>query len=176
MEWWEHSSTVTASSTVNVNAVADNQFVVRAQHYWLGDGNPVYVTSGRLIETSTGAYLTTGGAWTNSSDVNRKHAFSNVDSDDVLEKIAAMPVQTWSYRTEADSVRHMGPTAQDFRKAFGLGDTDKAIATVDADGVSLAGIKALIQRTTELRHENDELKSALANLSRRLAELEITRR
>jgi hypothetical protein len=164
------------SSTSPVAAAAPNQFAVRAQNYWFGTGNTTLATAGRLIETSTGAYLTTGGAWTNSSDVDRKHAFERVDTDSVLDKIAAMPVQTWSYKTESDSVRHMGPTAQDFRKAFGLGDTDKAIATVDADGVSLAGIKALVQRTTELRRENQELRAALADLYRRLSELEIARR
>jgi hypothetical protein len=165
-----------SSSVFTVNAVADNQFAVRAQHYWFGTGNFTAATDGRLIETSTGAYLTTGGAWTNSSDVNRKHAFESVDGDAILDKIAAMPVQTWSYRTEDDSVRHMGPTAQDFRQAFRLGDTDKAIATVDADGVSLAAIKALIQRTTELRAENQELRATLADLYRRLAEPETPRR
>ena len=172
-----------ASTTTNVNAAADNQFAVRAQQFWLGTNNAVTATAGRFLETSTGAYLTAGGAWTNSSDVNRKHAFERVDADEVLEKIAAMPVQTWSYKTEADGIRHMGPTAQDFRKAFELGDTDKAIATVDADGVSFAGIKALVVRTTDLRRENselrranDELRVTLAEIQRRLTELEINRR
>lgn len=164
------------SSGLAANAIADNQFVARAQRFWLGTNNAVTATAGRFLETSTGAYLTSGGAWTNSSDVNLKHAFASVDADSVLDRIATMPVQTWSYKAEADSVRHMGPTAQDFRKAFGLGDTDKAIATVDADGVSLAAIKALIQRTATLRSENNELRAALADLSRRIAELEMARR
>jgi hypothetical protein len=165
-----------ATSSSYLTASAPNQFAVRAQHYWFGTGNTTLATADRLIETSTGAYLTSGGAWTNSSDVNRKHEFKTVDGDELLERIAAMPVQTWSYRAEDDSVRHMGPTAQDFRKAFRLGDTDKAIATVDADGVSLAAIKALLQRTTNLRRENDELRAALGDLQRRLADLEISRR
>ena len=165
-----------ASSSQGIGAITPNQFVVRAQQFWLGTNNAVTATAGRFLETSTGAYLTSGGAWTNSSDVNRKHAFQTVDGDDVLDKLAAMPVQTWSYKTEDNSVRHMGPTAQEFRKAFGLGDTDKAIATVDADGVSLAGIKALIERTTKLQHDNEDLRTALAEVYRRLAELEIVRR
>ena len=46
-----------------------------------------------------------------------------------------MPIRTWRYKEEDAGVRHMGPTAQDFRAAFGLGDTDKAIAGIDAENV-----------------------------------------
>lgn len=165
-----------ASSPEEVKAAANHQFVVRAQKFWLGTNAAVTATAGRLLETSTGAYLSAGGAWVSSSDSSKKHRWEDVDSETVLQQVAGMPVRRWSYREESDSVRHMGPTAQDFRTAFGLGDTDRAIATVDADGVSLAAIKALVQRTTELRRENDELRQALADLHRRLAELEAARR
>ena len=158
-------------------ASADNQFVVRAQRIWLGKTTGyATATAGRYIETSTGAYLSTGGAWVSSSDSTKKHHWQEVEGEDVLSRLAAMPVRSWSYREEGDSVRHLGPTAQDFRNAFGLGDTDKAIASVDADGVSLAGIKALVQRTAELRRENEELRGVLSDVLRRLAELEAARR
>jgi trimeric autotransporter adhesin len=62
--------------------------------------------------------------------------------------------------------------AQDFHAAFGLGDDDKLISTVDADGVALAGIQALDARTTALRAENDALKRHVAELEARLARLE----
>jgi len=39
-------------------------------------------------------------------------------------------------------VLHLGPVAQDFHAAFGLGADDKHIATVDADGVALAPSRA----------------------------------
>jgi hypothetical protein len=164
------------STTTDVYSPVANSFTVRAQHFWLGTTSTPTATAGRLLETSTGAYLSSGGTWTNTSDVAKKHGFQSVDGEDLLTRIESMPVSTWTYNSESNSVRHMGPTAQDFRKAFGLGDTDKAIATVDADGVSLAAVKALLQRTTNLRKENDELRSVLADLTRRLAELEAVRR
>ena len=37
----------------------------------------------------------------------------------------------------------MGPMAQDFYAAFGLGADDRHIVTVDADGVALAAIQGL---------------------------------
>lgn len=150
------------SSAVDVvNAVANNQFVVRAQHLWFGTNNSVTATPGRYLETSTGAYLSSGGVWTNVSDVNRKHLFEEVASDDILARLAALPITEWSYKAEDDSVRHIGPTAQDFYSAFHLGSSDTSIGTIDADGVSLLAIQALEKRTRELQSENTQLKSRL---------------
>jgi hypothetical protein len=143
-----------------VSALADNQFVVRASRFWLGSNNSVTAIAGRFLETSTGAFLSSGGTWTNSSDVNRKRAFEDVDRDEVLARVAALPIRTWSYRDEDASVRHIGPTAQDFHAAFSLGTSETSIATVDADGISLAAIQALVKRTTELNLENESLRRA----------------
>jgi hypothetical protein len=41
------------------------------------------------------------------------------------------------------AVKHIGPTAQDFYKSFGLGAADTRIKATDMAGVALAGIKAL---------------------------------
>ena len=56
----------------------------------------------------------------------------------------------------------MGPMAQDFSAAFGLGDSDKKIATIDPDGVALAGVKALDKRTLDQQEKIDALKKDLA--------------
>ena len=154
------------------NAIEDNQFVVRAARFWFGTNNAVTATPGRFIETSTGAYLSSGGTWTNSSDSARKTAFRDVDGDSVLAKIAAMPIRTWSYRDEDSTVRHLGPTAQDFRAAFALGQSDKAIATVDADGVSLAAVQALVKRVDRLASENQSLARANASLRSELGAMD----
>ena len=152
-----------------VRAQIDNHFVVRAARMWFGNNSNVTATTGRFIETSTGAYLSSGGAWVSSSDSTKKHRWQDVNGEDVLAKLSALPVRTWSYREEADSVRHMGPTAQEFRAAFGLGDTDKAIATVDADGVALAAAQTLERRTRALMDEVAALRAEIASLRAELA-------
>jgi len=157
----------TVATTGTVNAMMDNQFVARAQGFWLGNNSSVTATAGRFLETSTGAFLSSGGTWTNSSDSAKKAGFRNVDEDDLLAKLAAMPIRTWNYRLEDSTVRHIGPTAQDFRAAFGLGDGDKAIATVDADGVSLAAIQALIRRVGQLEAQVAELLARSADAGAR---------
>jgi hypothetical protein len=128
---------------------------------WFGTNNDVTATPDRFLETSTGAYLSSGGTWTNVSDVHRKHLFEDVSADEILDRVAALPIKKWSYKAEADSVRHLGPTAQDFYSAFHLGPSDTSIPTIDADGVSLAAIQALAKRTTALAAENAELRARL---------------
>jgi hypothetical protein len=75
-----------------------------------------------------------------------------VDPQEVLVKVAALPITEWSYKQNASS-RHIGPMAQDFRAAFQLGADDKHIAMVDASGVALAAIKGLNAKNQKLEAE-----------------------
>jgi hypothetical protein len=128
--------------------------------------------SSAMISTSTGAYLSTSGTWTNASDVNRKHRFLAVSGQDVLDRLRTMPVSSWSYRVDDTSIRHIGPTAQDFRRAFGVGSDSVSIATVDADGVALAAAKALDERVRTQQAEIEALRAENAELKRRLDRIE----
>jgi hypothetical protein len=128
-----------------------------------------------VISTSTGAYLGTDGVWHDVSDVHRKHLFLDVSGEDVLDRLRGLPVRTWSYRVDPASVRHIGPTAQDFRAAFGLGRDSTTIAAIDEGGVALAGIQALDVRTRSqqqriqaLEQENAELRARLEAIERML--------
>lgn len=112
-----------------------------------------------MIDTSTNAHLTTGGVWTNNSDRNAKTNFESVDGRAVLEAVADMPITTWNYNAEGETVRHIGPMAQDFHAAFGLGNSDTSITTIDADGVALAAIQGLY----EVVQEKDAQIMALNN-------------
>ena len=162
----------------------EDQFRVRANggaRFDVNDSQWVDIRSsgGKVIDTSTGAYLSSGGNWTNSSDRALKENFSAVESQDVLRKLADMPISTWDYRAkEADpakakelgldsnwaEVRHMGPTSQDFYAAFGLGDDDRHISTLDADGVALAAIQGLYHLVQELQAENAALREEVSQL------------
>ena len=65
-------------------------------------------------------------------------------------------------------VRRLGPVAQDFHAAFGLGSDDKSISTVDASGVALAAIQGLHQ----LLQEKDV---RIATLENQISELRLLR-
>ncbi len=63
----------------------------------------------------------------------------------------------------------MGPMAQDFHAAFGLGVSDKLIDTIDPDGVALAAIQGL---NTELQERLAEKDAEIDELRVRLERLE----
>jgi hypothetical protein len=96
------------------------------------------------------------------SDRTKKAGFAPVDVEAVLAKVAALPLTTWHYTNDAAATPHLGPMAQDFHAAFGLGGDDKTITTVDADGVALAAIQGLHHRTTALAAENAVIREELA--------------
>jgi hypothetical protein len=162
-----------AGTDADVASTGINTFIVRAPGgIWFGIDSSPTTPLDRFINTSTGAHLTTGGVWTNGSDRNSKENFTPVDAQRVLAQVAALPIATWNYRAESPSVRHMGPMAQDFSAAFGLGADDVSIGTIDVDGVALAAIQGLYQLTQAQEAENAAQKAEIAELVNRLAALE----
>lgn len=130
-----------------------------------------YGQSDAMISTSTGAYLSNAGVWQDVSDVNRKHLFADVSGEDVLSRLRSLPIQTWSYRVESDEVRHLGPTAQGFHAAFGLGSDPTTIAGIDEAGVALAAAQALERRSTDQETRIQALEAQNAQLQRENAEM-----
>jgi uncharacterized protein YidB (DUF937 family) len=112
--------------------------------------------------STVGAKLAAGsGTWASASDRNLKTDVARIDDAAVLDKVAALPIERWSYKSER-GVRHVGPMAQDFYAAFGVGEDDKHITSIDEDGVALAAIKALHARVGALDAENARLRRRLA--------------
>ena len=106
-------------------------------------------------DTAVGAKLAAGDtSWSAICDRNEKKNFSRVNANAVLEKLAAMPVQSWNYKWESDTnTPHMGPMAQAFKAAFYPGRDDKSISTLEFDGVELAAIQGLNQKLDQTRHD-----------------------
>ena len=122
-----------------------------------------------------GSATCNGSTWVNASDRHLKQGFEPVDVQAVLTKVAALPISRWSYHADA-TTPHLGPMAQDFHAAFGLGANDTTIATVDADGVALAAIQGLNAKVESGRQEAEmrmeKLEAENAVLKARLERLE----
>ncbi|HTG36040.1 MAG TPA: tail fiber domain-containing protein [Thermoanaerobaculia bacterium] len=116
--------------------------------------------------------LTITGMLSQGSDRNTKTDIFDVQPDDVLAKVDSLPISTWRYKGDAADVHHLGPMAQDFSAAFGLGQDDRHIAPLDAAGVSLAAIQALNRKVTEKQAAIEDLARRNADLEKRLADLE----
>jgi len=104
------------------------------------------------------------GTVTGSSDRNVKEHFASVNPRDVLEKVSALPITEWNYIADHETLRHIGPMAQDFYAAFNVGMDDKHISMVDADGVALAAIQGLNQKVEARDAEIAALKERLEKL------------
>jgi len=109
------------------------------------------------------------GAWSMISDRGIKDHLRPVDGRWVLQQLAAMPIATWNWKSQDVDIRHMGPMAQDFSAAFGLGEDDKHISTVDADGVALAAIQGLHQLVVEKDAELQRQDRKISTLEKELA-------
>ncbi len=169
-----------ASTTDSVEAFANNQFMVRA-----AGGYRLYTNA----TLTAGVFVNAGsGSWSTISDRHRKEGFENVEGEALLARLRTIPVSSWRYIAEEDrTVRHIGPMAQDWHRAFGLSADSTTINTGDIDGVNLAAAQALLNRTDALSADaavlgasHDALAATLArtrgDLDAARADLAATRR
>lgn len=158
-----HKGAFVWADTVAVpfNSTRNNEFAVRAT-------GGVRFASGvdGLNQPTYGVVLPPfAGAWSTLSDRASKADNAPVDPRDVLASLSGVPMQTWRWQGEPEGIRHLGPMAQDFHAAFGLGADERTISTADADGVALAAIQGL---WLELQDRDQHI----AALEARLAALE----
>jgi hypothetical protein len=107
-------------------------------------------------------------SWQCTSDRNAKENFAAIDSRVILERLVAMPLTTWNFKGADPRVRLLGPTAQDFHAAFGLGNDDKTIVGTNLHGVALASVQGL----HEIVQANQaQMRALLADKDRELAAL-----
>ena len=163
------------SSDYTFTSIAPDEFAVRAS------GGVRFITA--LDESGlplAGVRLGAGsGTWESLSDRDTKAAIFPVDGRQVLDALLRLPISTWRYIGQAGSIRHLGPMAQDFFALFGLGQDQRYIGALDADGVALAAIQGVYQLVQEkdtliaaLQVENAWQGEQLADLEARLAALE----
>lgn len=195
--------TTTPGATLEVRTTASTGNAIRFGFYTGGEGNliagpsRVGIAGGDMVErismpqgnANVGigtispsqklhviGNILASGTITPNSDVNAKTNFAPIDPVSILERVTRLSIQQWRFKTEPEEVKHVGPMAQDFRAAFGLGEIPTAIATVDADGVALAAIQGLNRKFDETVQEKDRkiarLERQNASLEQRLAHLE----
>jgi FtsZ-binding cell division protein ZapB len=151
------------------------------------DGNyPIHV--GTDNTNGDGAYLTTGGVWTNGSSRSFKERFVQYRPAEVLEKILQLPVEGYFYKGTEEY--HITPMAEDFYRLFGTGvheiietdstgqlvrrpnpDVDKYLAASDVAGVALLGIQALHEENAQLRQRVADLETENAQLRQQISDI-----
>lgn len=144
-----------ANFNIDLVNVAGNEFQLQS------DGD--VVIKGMLIENSSRTV---------------KRDFDEVSPGEILQKVAALPITTWRYQYDDGNSRHLGPVAEDFYAAFGLGEDDKHITPSDKAGVALAAVQGLYQeletrneQISRLQGENEALKYRLKALEAAVSQL-----
>ncbi|HET6765150.1 MAG TPA: tail fiber domain-containing protein, partial [Longimicrobiaceae bacterium] len=144
------------STTDSIRANVDNEFAARAA------GGFRFRTNATL---TTGCNLPAGsGVFSCASSRTLKDHFAPADGEDVLARMRGVPVNFWSYTAEGAQVRHLGPFAEDFRAAFGLGVDDRSIGLLDIDGVNFAAARALEARTAAQAQRIESLEKQVAEV------------
>ena len=137
-------------------------------------GNPLIVGTVGDTSNGNGAHVTAGGVWTNGSSRQFKTAVQPIDPLAMLRKVVGLPLNRWRYKND-DDAEHVGPMAEDFAAAFGLGHDERYIGTVDADGVALAAIQGLNrkleQESARQRQRIEVLEAQLNQLHAAVSQL-----
>ena len=95
----------------------------------------------------------------------RKENFTALDSGEVLARVVDLPLSRWNFKNDPNGTPHLGPMAEDFHAAFGVGADGRHIAVNDLGGVALAAIQGL---HAELQTKDQQIEDLL----RRVQELE----
>jgi hypothetical protein len=128
-------------------------------------------TGGYEMQLYSTGNLVIRGTLTQNSDRNTKKNIETVNPAEVLEKAAELPISSWQFKNDTEKSRHLGPMAQDFYAAFGLGRDEKGIAPGDMSGVALAAIQGLYTVVKDKNYEIAQLKEQLKIQQQQIAKL-----
>jgi hypothetical protein len=113
-----------------------------------------------------GAYLSSGGVWTDALSQSNTEDSRAIDRIDLIEKVKSLEVTNW--RFEGSPERHISPLAEEFGRTFGVGAVradgtldDGCLSAMDVAGVSLASVQELIRIVDLQGREIEELKAEL---------------
>jgi hypothetical protein len=129
---WGDGSQLTTNTT-------SNQVIARAKNGFFFYTGPA---------STQQCYIPPGGnAWTTPCDRRFKENVEEIEYSDVLGKLVNLPVYKFNYIGQESTTITRGPMAQDWHQRFPCGKDERGIETIDLDGVALASIKGLFNRT-----------------------------
>jgi hypothetical protein len=164
----------TALLHVNGNAALVNGSTPAENLFVLSNTNPALSKAVRLTVDATGN-MTIGGVLTQSSSRTTKTAIEPIGANDILAKLARLPLATWIYNDAVERDRHIGPMAEDFFATFGLGRDARTLAPSDVAGVALAAAQALQGEVARRDRRIEQLEARLARLESMLGEASAAR-
>ena len=161
---------VEASSTVDMRFTATGASTWRLINDSSGFAVELVGAGFRAVQVDAAGNMTIAGLLTQGSSRTIKTDIVAADPRAALRAVSVLPLAHWSYTADA-GVRHVGPMAEDFYRAFGVGSDDKHIAPGDQAGVALLAIQGLDQVVAEKDRRIADLEGRVAALEGLLREL-----
>jgi len=117
----------------------------------IGTANPAYP-----LQMGSGAYVSSGGVWTNASSKEYKRDIRALAGDEAMDALKGLNPVQFSYKESPDE-RHVGFIAE---------DVPELVASKDRKGMSSMDVVAVLTRVVQVQQKT------IAELSRKVAELE----
>lgn len=111
-----------------------------------------------------GGDITAQGTVSGSSSRALKNNINIINGDAILRLISKLDVYSWSYIKDSGKITHIGPMAEEFFETFNVGIDNKHISPTDTSGISLAAIKALMDKLEMQDAKIAELETKLTEL------------
>jgi hypothetical protein len=116
--------------------------------------------------------LTISGTLSDASSRDLKENFVETDSS-ILDEVMDLSIYFYNYIADDDSVKHVGPTAEDFAAIFGVGADNKHISPRDLAGVAVAAVQELNELIEMKDFEMKALQTELNTQQDRIEDLEV---
>ena len=152
----------------NTGAAVGNSFApsVRLHIDYSGNvGINTAAVAGVPISTATGALLTAGGAWLNSSSRERKEHIQALSGAQALQALAELRPVTYNYKVDAEE-KHVGFIAEDVPELLASKDR-KSLSALDIVAVLTKAAQEKSQMLERLSATVAELKAEVNWLKRR---------
>ena len=120
-------------------------------------------TPSHPLQMGSGAYVSTGGIWTNASSREYKKDIKELTGDEAMDALKQLSPVKFSYKINTKE-RHVGFIAE---------DAPELVATKDKKGMSSMDVVAVLTKVVQEQQKIvQEQKTTIAELSRRLAMVE----
>lgn len=115
------------------------------------------------IDVSNGAYLSSGGVWTDASSRSLKENIENLSISEAVTALTDLTPVKYNYKTNKMD-KHVGFIAE---------DVPELVASANRKGLSPMDVTAVLTKVVqELQKENQEYKKIISSLQERVATLE----
>lgn len=161
------SANIHGTSYDSVYTGGIEQLVLRADGgmYITNTSGEATYNPSRLINTSIGAYLSSGGTWTNASSRDYKENISNLSLEQAINAVQQLQPVTYNYKADQEE-QCVGFIAEDVPDLVAVKDR-KGLSPMDIVAVLTKVVQNQQQEMALLKEESKWLKERIALLENR---------